>query len=291
LPAIASEIHQDRTSAKGYAFGYIGASTLLIVNLVAILNQEALGVTDETLLPRISFLLSGFWWFGFAQITFSRLPAGIYKKRPEGHILFNGYRELIKIWKRLGHEKRLKSFLGSFFFYIMGVQTVMFMAASFGEKEIGLNVTLLIITVLSLEYIGIVGAFLFAWISKKIGNVPALIIAVCVWLCICFGAYFIESTFQFFIAAFFIGLVMGGIQSLSRSTYSKLIPKTENNAGYFSFYDVCEKVAMMFGLVMFGYLDNLFGSMRNAIIALGIWFFIGLIFLIRTSKMQQVETT
>ena len=289
LPAIASEQRQDRTSAKGYAFGYIGASTLLIINLVAILNQELLGVKDDTLLPRISFLLSGLWWFGFAQLTFARLPRGIYKKRPQGHFLFNGYQELVKIWHRLGHERKLKSFLASFFFYIMGVQTVMFMAASFGEKEIQLNITQLIIIVLSSEYLGIVGAFLFAGISKRIGNVPALILAVCVWLGICFGAYFIESALHFYVIAFFIGLVMGGIQSLSRSTYSKLIPKTENNAGYFSFYDVCEKTAMMFGLVMFGYLDNLFGSMRYSIVALGVWFFIGLIFLIRTARIRQTS--
>ena len=241
---------------------------------------------DDTLLPRISFLLSGLWWFGFAHITFAKLPVGIYQKKPDSHFLLHGYEELLKIWNRLKYEKRLKSFLGSFFFYIMGVQTVMFMAPSFGEKEVHLNMTQLIVTVLSLEYIGILGAYLFAFTSKKIGNIKALIMAVVIWLGICFGAYFIENVLHFYIAAFFIGLVMGGIQALSRSTYSKFIPKTENNAGYFSFYDVCEKVAIMCGLVMFGYLDNLFGSMRYSIIALGIWFLIGLVFLLRTSKMR-----
>ncbi len=287
LPAIASESRQDQVSARGYAYGYIGASTLLLLNLAAILNQEALGVTDGTLLPRLSFFLTGLWWLGFAQIPFSRLPRGLYVRKPEGHFLLHGYQELGKVWRRLQQEPLLRTFLLSFFFYIMGVQTVMFMAASFGEKEVGLPVTALIITVLSLEYVGIAGAFLFAALSKRMGNIPALILAVCVWIGICVGALQIRTHAHFFITAVFIGLVMGGIQSLSRSTYAKLIPKTENNAGYFGFYDVCEKVAMMCGLVMFGYLDNLTGSMRSSIFALAVWFVIGLVLLLRALALRR----
>jgi UMF1 family MFS transporter len=287
LPAIATEDRQDQVSARGYAFGYLGATTLLIINLAAILNREALGVADDSLLPRLSFLLTGLWWMGFAQITFNKLPKGIYVKKPEGHYLLNGYRELLKIWRRLQSERKLRTYLLSFFFYIMGVQTVMFMAASFGEKEVGLHMTQLIVTVLLLEYVGIGGAFLFAWISRKLGNLPALTIAVVVWVFICLGSYFITTPFHFYLAGFFIGMVMGGIQSLSRSTYSKFIPKTENNAGYFSFYDVCEKLAMMSGLLMWGYLDDLTGSMRSSIFALGLWFSIGLALLIWVQKMRE----
>ena len=279
LPAIATEDRQDKVSARGYAFGYIGATTLLILNLAFILNREALGVEDGTLLPRLSFLLTGLWWLGFAQIPFRILPKGLYAPKPKGKNLMNGYMELLKIWNLLKVQRRLRTFLFSFFFYIMGVQTVMFMASSFGDKEIHLSITQLIITVLLLEYIGIGGAFLFAWISKKIGNVRALMIAVTAWILICAGAYFIITPLHFYIVAFFIGTVMGGIQSLSRSTYAKMIPETGNNAGYFSFYDVCEKTAMMCGLVMFGTLDNLTGSMRHSIFALALWFAIGLILL------------
>jgi UMF1 family MFS transporter len=281
LPAIATEDRRDHVSARGYAYGYVGSVLLLVVCLAAIINQEALGIRDDTFLPRLSFLLVGCWWFLFAQITFRRLPKGIYRKRPEGHYLLNGYRELGKVWRRLRHELRLKTFLLAFFFYIMGVQTVMFMAASFGEKEVHLGFEQLIITVLTLEVIAIAGAYLFAWLSGRYGNIHALIIAVLVWVGICIGAYFIKTAYHFYAAGFFIGMVMGGIQSLSRSTYSKLIPLTDNNAGYFSFFDVCEKVAMMLGLVSFGYLDNLTGSMRNSIIALGMWFVLGLVFLVR----------
>ncbi|MFZ4425679.1 MAG: MFS transporter [Saprospiraceae bacterium] len=291
LPAIASAPRQDKVSARGYAYGYIGASTLLLINLAAILNREALGVTDETLLPRLSFFLTGIWWLGFAQIPFSHLPRGLYRPKPDGHYLAHGYQELGKVWRRLRKEPRLRRFLPGFFFYIMGVQTVMFMAASFGEKEIGLPVAALIATVLILEYVGIAGAFLFAWISRKAGNIPALRIAVSVWIGICAGAYFIKGPTSFYICAGFIGLVMGGIQSLSRSTYAKLIPPLENNAAFFSFYDVCEKIAIMCGLVMFGYLDNLTGSMRGSILALVIWFAIGLVMLLRLPAKKSVSDT
>lgn len=290
LPAIATEEKQDRVSARGYAFGYVGATTLLLLNLAAILNQQSLGITDDTILPRISFLLTGLWWIGFAQITFRKLPKGIYKKvTPGTHYLFNGYQELLKVFGYLKTEKKLRTYLFSFFFYIMGVQTVMFMAASFGEKEIHLELTNLIITVLLIEYVGIIGAYLFAWISKKIGNIRALTIAVAWWVLVCIGSYFITAPIHFYIAGFFIGLVMGGIQSLSRSTYSKFIPKTENNAGYFSFFDVCEKLAMMCGLIMFGYLDHITGSMRNSILGLGIWFSIGLVLLVVVQRLQSKE--
>lgn len=290
LPAIATEDKQDRVSARGYAFGYIGATTLLILNLLFILNQKAIGISDDTLLPRISFLATGLWWLGFAQIPFHVLPKGLYEPKSGRQHLLNGYKELVKIWNKLKEQRQLRLYLLAFFFFIMGVQTVMFMAASYGEKEIHLGITQLIVTVLLLEYLGIGGAFLFAFISKKRGNLSALMIAVLVWIFICAGSYFIKTSIHFYIAAFFIGMVMGGIQSLARSTYAKMIPKTENNAGYFSFYDVCEKTAMMCGLVLWGYLDNLTGSMRNSIIALALWFTIGLLLLWRLKKNSFTQT-
>lgn len=289
LPAIATEDRQDKVSARGYAFGYIGATTLLLLNLAFILNQEALGVTDDTLLPRLSFLLTGLWWLGFAQIPLRTLPKGIYQKQPRRESLLNGYRELRKVWHQLQSQRPLRTFLFSFFFYIMGVQTVMFMAASFGDKEIHLNLTQLILTVLSLEYLAAAGVFLFAGVSKRLGNIRALMIIVGLWIGICIGSYFVLTPLHFYVAAFFIGIVMGGIQSLSRSTYAKMIPKTGNNAGYFGFYDVCEKTAIMCGLVLFGYLNNLTGSMRNSIIALAVWFAIGLVLLYAVEKTKPFE--
>lgn len=286
LPVIATEDRQDKVSARGFSYGYLGATVLLLINLSLILNQKKLGIVDNTLLPRLAFLSTGLWWLGFAQITFTHLPNRISTKPQGGNYLLNGYRELNKIWNRLKQERVLRTFLLSFFFYIMGVQTVMFMAASFGEKEVHLQVTQLIITMLLLQYVGIAGAFLFAWLSKKIGNLRSLTIAVVTWIVICTGSLFIATPLHFYIAGSCIGMVMGGIQSLSRSTYSKLIPKTGNNAGYFSFYDVCEKVAMMCGLVIWGYMDNVTGSMRNSLVSLVVWFAISLVLLLWLQRIQ-----
>lgn len=287
LPIIASEDRQDLVSARGYALGYIGASTLLLLNLALILNQEALGVSDDTFLPRLSFLVTGIWWIGFAQYTFRKLPPGTHIQLERAFNVWRGYMEMQKVWHDVRQSPVLKTYLFSFFWYILGVQTVMFMAASFGEKEVHLKLPQLITIVLILEYIGIGGAYLFANISEKIGNIRALILAVATWIFICVGAYFINTAIDFYIAAFFIGIVMGGIQALSRSTYAKMMPNDRHNAGYFGFYDVCEKVAIMCGLVMFGYLDNLTGSMRNSIIALAICFLIGALGLFYTYTLQR----
>ena len=286
LPAIATEDQQDKVSAKGFSFGYIGATILLLINLALILNQQALGVTDATFMPRLAFLLTGLWWLGFAQITFAGLPNRVPHPQAKSRRLFHSYRELVKVWNYLKGARVLRTFLLSFFFYSMGVQTVLFMAGSFGEKEVRLGVTQLIVTILLLQFVGIAGAYLFAWISKKLGNVRGLTLAVLVWIGICAGCYFIVTPLHFYLAAGCIGLVMGGIQALSRSTYSKLIPQTGNNAGYFSFYDVCEKVAMMCGLVIWGSMDNLTGSMRTSILSLGVWFSISLVALLWLGRLQ-----
>ena len=287
LPAIVTEDRMDHTSAKGFSYGYFGSTLLLLVSLALIMNAKRLGVEDTTFMPRLAFLMTGLWWFGFAHITFARLPKGIYEKKPTGHYLLNGFYELRKVWQYIKQEKLLRNYLFSFFFFIMGVQTVMFMAASFGEKEVGLKLTELIITILLLQLLGIVGAHLFAWISKRLDNFKALTIAITTWIFICIGAHFIQTHFHFYVAAFFIGLVMGGIQALARATYAKLIPKTENNAGYFSFYDVSEKLAMMLGLVMWGSLDDWTGSMRSSIFALFVWFVIGLALMLYVQWLKR----
>ncbi len=285
LPEIATEDMQDKVSARGYTLGYIGACTLLIMNLIVILNREAMGIQDPTLPPRIAFLTTGIWWIAFAQIPFLRLPRKIFTKKFEGHYLMNGYMELKKVWNHLKHERNLRVFLWAFFFYIMGLQTVMFMAASFGEKEVHLATQELIIIVLINQLVGTIGAYAFANLSKKYGNIVGLMLAVLTWIGISISAYFITNAIEFYVAAVAIGLVMGGIQALSRSTYSKMIPKTHNNTAYFSFYDVTEKLAIMCGLFMFGYLDNLTGSMRNSIVALAIFFIIGFLILIRLYQL------
>lgn len=283
LPEIAEEKDQDRVSAKGFSLGYIGSVLLLVFCLIMVMKPGWFGITDNSLPARISFVLVGIWWIGFAQITFFVLPPSRKKiDDNKKNILTNGFTELQKVWRQLKTMPVLKRYLGAFFFYSMGVQTVMYAAAIFGSKELHLAGDQLIITILIIQIVAIAGAELLAKFSKLFGNIPVLIFAVIFWILICAGAYFIQTSFQFYVIATCVGFVMGGIQSLSRSTYSKFLPETKDTASFFSFFDVCEKVGIVIGTAVFGLVDQLTGSMRNSIIFLILFFLVGLVFLVIT---------
>ncbi|WP_026464888.1 MFS transporter [Adhaeribacter aquaticus] len=292
LPDIATEDQYDKLSARGFALGYIGSVLQLIFNLALVLQPALFGLdpANESLPPRIAFLTTGIWWFAFAQYTFFYLPKYTHTKPHQHNWILNGFNELKKVFNQVQQLGLLKRFLLSFFFYSMGVQTVMNVAAIFGDKELHLESYKLIITILILQLVAILGAYGFAYLSEKIGNIKTLAIAVVIWIGICIGAYFIYSEFPFYALAAAVGLVMGGIQSLSRSTYSKLIPAdTKDTASYFSFYDITEKLAIVLGTFAYGAIAQLTGSMRNSVLALMVFFVLGLICLltIKDQKFKQ----
>ncbi len=292
LPEIAEPADQDKISARGFSLGYIGSSLLLIFNLYMIMNPEVFGISDNSLPARISFIMVGVWWIGFASITFKYLPSNVHNIKPAGKYLLNGYHELIKVWKELQNQGHLKRFLISFFFYNMGVQTVMYIATIFGKKEIAMEDGQLIVTVLIIQFVAIAGAYFFSWLSAKRGNLKALGWAVSIWIIVCIAAYNVYSVKGFYVLAMTVGLVMGGIQSLSRSTYSKFLPETRDHASYFSFYDVCDKLGLVLGTASYGIIEELTGNMRNSILALITYFIIGFIFLIITLnyRKKQIHT-
>jgi UMF1 family MFS transporter len=285
LPEIATEEEQDKVSAKGFALGYVGSSLLLIMNLIVILFPESFGIPKESSLPaRIAFLAVGIWWFGFAQYTFYYLPKNKSSIKFKFDILWKGYRELAGVWAQLKKLKDLKAFLYAFFFFTMGIQTVMYMASLFGSKELKLESGQLIATILIIQFVAIGGAYLFAFISKKIGNISALLIALCIWVVICISAYFVVTANQFYFLALAVGIVMGGSQSLSRSTYSKLLPETTDTTTFFSFYDTSEKIAIVLGTASYGLIEEFTGSMRNSVFTLGTFFIVGLFLLTRLKR-------
>lgn len=281
LPEISEEKEYDFLSAKGFALGYIGSVILLVVNLLMIQFPSSFGIPDDGVAARLSFLITGIWWAGFAQITFNVLPKNPYGRNVTREILSKGYKEIRKVFFEVRKIGVMNKFLASFFFYSMGVQTVMYLAASFGDKELGLPGDQLILTILIIQFVAIIGSYFFAYISKKYGNKPSLVIMVLIWILICGAAYYVYSVYEFFALAIVVGLVMGGIQSLSRSTFSKLIPEsTTEHASYFSFYDVTEKLAIVMGTFSYGVIEQLTGSMRNSSLSLGIFFLVGLGFLL-----------
>ncbi|MBL7999376.1 MAG: MFS transporter [Candidatus Kapabacteria bacterium] len=296
LPEIAPPDEQDAVSARGFSMGYAGSSLLLIFCLSLILKPTLYGITTEgrtdtelfVLIAPWTFLLVALWWQGFAQITFRRL-----REREgrviEGNIVTAGFRELRTVWVALQSQRTLKLYLAAFFCISMGVQTVILMSTFFGEQEIHMASGELIGVLLLLQFVAIGGSYFFSWLSKRIGNIPALMAAVVLWICICISARFITSSAEFYILSALVGIVLGGTQSLARSTYSKLLDGIRDTASYFSFYDICEKTGIIVGMFSYGGITDLTGSMRNAIVALVVFFLIGLLLLIRLLPSMRAK--
>ena len=292
LPIIAEPKDQDRISARGYSMGYLGAVILLLFNLLMILKPELFGMEKGSSLPaRISFLSVCIWWIAFSQITFSRLPKYTFRKEMKVTSVFtNGYKELRIVFNHIRKSYKLSMYLAGFFFLMMGILTTMFMAVIYGKKQLGLADDVLIPTVLAIQLVGIVGAWSFARISGKIGNLPALMITIVAWTIICIAASSIHNATQFVTAAVFIGFIMGGSQSLARSTYSKMLPSgTTDHTSFFSFYDVNEKLATVAGTFCFGAIEAYTGSMRASILAIAVFFMISLVFILLLYRRTWIE--
>jgi MFS transporter, UMF1 family len=276
IPEIATEDKYDSLSARGFTMGYVGSVILLIQNLTMVLKPEWYGNISSEMASRISFLTVGLWWVIFAQIPFALLPETQHPKKQEGSWFLNGFKELKKVFGELQKLKITKKFLLAFFFYNMGAQTVMYLGALFGGEELKLPTDALIITILLIQLVAIVGAYIFSIVSKKIGNTRSLFWIVMIWIIVCICAYFVYSKNQFYLLATGIGFVMGGVQSLSRSTYAKLLPEnTPDTASYFSFYDVCDRISTVIGTLMFGVVNQVTGSMRMSVLVLTVIFAIG----------------
>jgi UMF1 family MFS transporter len=296
LPDIAYVEQQDKISAKGYSLGYIGSVILLIINLAMIMKPKLFGIsgTDgEAAMKamRYSFVMVGVWWVLFSQYTYYFLPKGNKNTNSKvtHHVVLNGFKELKKVWFLLKENIALKRYLGGFFVSSMAVQTVMLVATYFGAQEIAWSskaesTTGLIICILIIQLVAVLGAVLTSRASEKFGNIPTLIFINCIWAVFCALAFFITLPIHFYVMAGIAGLVMGGIQALSRSTYSKLLPETQDTASFFSFYDVAEKIGIVIGMLVYGIIDQITGSPRLAIVFLGVFFVIAVILLKRVPK-------
>lgn len=291
LPEIAHPDQQDRVSAKGFMFGYTGSVLLLAFNLIMVMKPELFGIKNPTLPARISFLMVGIWWMGFAQITFYHLPNNVFHKKPEKDFIFKGFKELNGVLITLKNQINLKIFLSAFFFYSVGVQTIILLLGIYVKKELGINTSKLIIIILLINIVAIFGAFLFSRISDKLGNINTLKIIIAIWGIVCFAIYFTNAKseyidLQVYLLGAGIGMVLGAIQSISRSTYSKFLPDTEDHATYFSFYDVTEKIAIVLGTFIFGFVGAISDSLKNSIFILAIFFLLGYIVLSLIKKNE-----
>jgi UMF1 family MFS transporter len=283
LPDLATEDRQDALSARGFCFGYVGSAILLVLCLAMVMGASSLGM-DKAQASRLSFLLTGIWWAGFASIPFARLPRDRGRDPAAGaagSFLGDGYRQLARIWRELRHHPEVQRFLLGYFFSSMGVQTVLYISTPFATEELRMDQQALIITVLILQLVGVAGAMAFARVSNAVGNIRALCFAVALWSAVCAAGYYVQAGWSFYLLAACIGFSMGGVQSLARSTYSKLIPgNAHDSASWFSFFDVTEKLAIVIGTFSFGFISQITGTMRNSLLALIVFFAAGLAFLL-----------
>ncbi|WP_233900294.1 MFS transporter [Tenacibaculum piscium] len=292
LPEVALPEQQDKASAKGFIYGYIGSVILLIINLILIQKPELFGITSG-MASRISFVMVGLWWIGFAQITFKKLPDDIYNKQPDNDYIWKGYSELKMVYKEVLNYPTLKRFLISFFFLSIGVQTIILMAAIFGSSELNLPTFNMILTILLVQVVAILGAYIFSRISGKFGNITALKITIIIWMLVCFFAFSLDKSQEnvgmyFYGLGGLLGLVQGAIQTLTRSTYSKLLPDTQDNATYFSFYDVTEKIAIVLGTSVYGALYAITDSMQWSVLCLAVFFLASFVVLSTMKKTKYV---
>lgn len=285
LPEIVTEDRYDRTSARGYAMGYYGGVVLMVICLVLIMNPATFGFNGDKpglQATRFSFVLTGLWWVGFSFIPFRHLPEQTGNNgQGIGNLWTNGYHEILKVWKSLRRQPYLRRYLIAFFCYNSGVQTVMYLAALFGTEVLHLKDDSLIATILIIQVVGAIGAWLSARLSSRFGNRSMLIVMNFIWMAVCIGAYLTRTEYQFYALAVVVGIIMGGIQSLSRATYAKLIPgDTVDHASYFSFYDVAFNVSIVLGVFSYGFVNHLTGNMRNSALFLTVYFMLGVIMLL-----------
>jgi len=289
LPIIATPDRHDSISAKGFSFGYAGSMLLLIFNIFSLQKYPLFGFSDSLEAIRVSFIEVGIWWLAVSQIAFYYLREERKEVQWDISIFTKGFHEVINVFSYIRKHRSMYRFLLSFFFFSMGVQTIIIVASLFGKTELGISDTMLIMTILIIQAVAILGAFIFGKVSSRFGNRTSLLWMLAIWVFVCLSAYTIHNELQFYVLSALVGLVMGGIQSQARSTWSKLIPSdTTDTASYFSFYDSTEKLAIVIGMLGFGAIEHVTGSMRNSTLLLSLFFIVS--FLIIAFTRLKGET-
>lgn len=293
LPIIATPDKQDAVSAKGFAYGYVGCVTIQIICFVFVLKPEWFGIIDASFPARLSFLLVGLWWLGFSMIPFRALPHNTASTAAKGVSLFQRVTaEFRSVLQQVKVNQGIKRFLPAYFFNSVGVQTIMVVATMFGQKELDLEQQSLIITIILIQLVAIIGAFIMSTLAKYWGNIVVLLLVTLLWASICVSAYYLSNAVQFYGLAVMVGLLMGGIQSLSRSTYSKMLPENlEDTTAFFSFYDITEKLGIVVGLVCFGLIEQITHNIRYSALSLSIFFILGFLLLLRVLKFNSTLKT
>jgi len=292
LPQIASEDKLDWVSGKGYAYGYIGGGLQFAISLGLIAGHDIFGISIE-FASRIAMAMAGLWWAGFSIITFiylkeTKVPEHIpkdYRKLPKWYAYSKiGIGRTLSTAKKVARFKHLLLFLIAFMVYNDAIQTVIKMASIYGQQELKISQTNIMITLLIIQFVAFFGALFFGRLAEKISAKKALMISLILWSFVVIYGYYIKSSGEFLFLGAIVGMVLGGSQALSRSLYGTMIPENAS-AEFYGFYSIFTKFSAIWGTAVFALVDYFTGSSRNAIISLVLFFIIGLLLL----SMVDVE--
>jgi UMF1 family MFS transporter len=291
LPHIASEDKMDWISGKGYSYGYVGGGLQFALSLVLIMAHERIGISQD-LAIRVGLASAGIWWAGFTLFTAHYLRESGVKGtiplrfrhlwRPVA-LAMVGVSRTVATARHAGRFRHLLLFLIAFMLYNDGIQTVINLATTYGSVELRLSTSVLMLTLLLIQFIAMGGALLFGRIAERTGAKHAIMITLVIWSGVVMYAYFIHSAAQFMFLGAVVGLVLGGSQALSRSFFGSMIPESASSE-FYGFYTVFTKFSSIWGPLVFGVIKQATGSSRLAIVSLISFFIVGLLLLSQVNE-------
>ncbi|WP_232676862.1 MFS transporter [Nocardioides sp. R-C-SC26] len=291
LADIATEEERDRVSSRGWAFGYLGGGTLLAINLAMVLGNDAIGLSTESSV-RISLLSAAVWWAGFTLIPFLRLrdQQPTLGELPTGTLWDRSFGQLWRTLKDLRSYPMTLTFLAAYLFYNDGIQTVIYAASTYGSKQLGFGDSVLIGTILLIQFVAFGGALIFGRLAARFGGYRSILWGTVAWIAIVIAAFTLpeKNVALFLLVAVAIGIVLGGTQALSRSFYSLLIPRGREGE-YFALYNACERGTSWLGTFVFAVTFQLTGSYRPAILVLIVFFALGIALLLRLDPERGIR--
>ncbi|MFG6116287.1 MFS transporter [Halobacillus sp. MO56] len=288
LPEVADENTIDKVSTWGFAFGYIGGGVLLAINLLMIMQPALFGIANTLAATKLAFVSVGVWWLVFSIPLFKNIfeEKKVKSKRTKSYVRI-GFNRVGTTFKEIKQYKQLFLFLIAFWLFNDGISTIIKMATVYG-RDIGIGSNDLILALLITQFVGIPFTFLFGWIAGKITAKKALSLSLVVYIIIVIIGYFMTSAFHFYLLAICVGMVQGGAQSLSRSIFGRMVPG-DRHAEFFGFYGISSKFAAIFGPFLFAIVGQLTGSSRLGILALIVFFVLGLLLLQKVDVEQGMK--
>ena len=285
LTDVTTEEKMDQVSSLGYALGYVGSCIPFLICLVLVLGGSNIGISMETAMM-IAFVITAAWWI-LLSFPLLKTYKQVYYVEKKPHVVAESFKRLGRTFRNVKQEKKIFIFLLAFFFYIDGVYTIIDMATAYGSA-LGLDTTGLLIALLVTQIVAFPFAILFGRLAKKYKAESLITVCIAAYFGIAVFAYFLENQVQFFILAVLVGMFQGGIQALSRSYFTKIIPP-QKAGEYFGLMDICGKGASFLGTAVVSGVSQITGSLNKGVGVIAVFFVVGIIFFRMSVKAPNCE--